>query len=132
VRALVDEGYPALAADGAAGAVRRGGEPEPAPGAPAPAHRYARLIRAVRAGTGEDAEAAWLIRALEQAVRSRSVVEVTVRMPDGRTRDFVLEATALSGGRLSPADRAADVERTLPLSSIARARPVCADRDTAP
>jgi hypothetical protein len=50
-------------------------------------------------------------------------VEVTVRMPDGRTRDFVLEATALSGGRLRGRDRAADVERTLPLSSIARARP---------
>lgn len=125
VRALVDEGYPALAADGAGGALpQRGGAPDPAPGAPTPAHRYARLIRAVRAGTGADAEAAWLARALEQAVRSRSVVEVTVRMPDGGSRDFVLEATALSGGRLRGRDRAADVERTLPLSRIARARPV--------
>ena len=125
VRALVDAGYPAVAADEDGGPLlRRDSPPTPAPNAPTPGHRYARLIRAIRAGTGEDAEAAWLTRALEQAVRSRSVVEVTVRMPDGGSRDFVLEATALSGGRLRGRDRAADVERTLPLSSIARARPV--------
>ena len=124
VRALVDEGYPAVAigADGQP-LVRRDRPPLPTPPAPPAANRYARLIRAIRTGSGEDADAAWLLRALEQAVRSRSAVEVTVRMPDGRTRDFVLEATALSGGRLRGRDRAADVERTLPLSSIARARP---------
>lgn len=124
LRALVEEGYPAVAVGAEEPSlVRRDEPPPPAPAEPTSAHRYARLIRAIRTGTGEDADAAWLMRALERAVRSRSAVEVTVRMPDGATRDFVLEATALSGGRLRGRDRAADVERTLPLTSISQARP---------
>jgi len=43
---------------------------------------------------------------------------VTVGMPDGSTRDLLLEATGIGGGRLRGRDRAADVERTLPVSSI--------------
>lgn len=86
------------------------------------AERYARLIQTLRLAHGPDADAAWLERELEQAVRGRSVIEVDVRLPDASTRTFVLEATGIGGGRLRGLDRAADVERTLPLKSIAGVR----------
>ncbi|SDQ88122.1 helicase-associated domain-containing protein [Microbacterium sp. cf332] len=84
---------------------------------------YRALVNRMRAAhSSDDADAAWLGRELEQAVKARSVVTVTVRLPDGTTRDFVLEATGLGGGRLRGRDRASDVERTLPVSSIVSAR----------
>lgn len=79
---------------------------------------YAPLISRLRSRQGPDADAAWLDRELEAAVRARAVLRVTVGMPDGSTRDLVLEATGMGGGRLRGRDRAADVERTLPVSSI--------------
>jgi hypothetical protein len=75
-----------------------------------------------QAHSSGDADAAWLGRELEQAVKARAVITVSVRLPDGTTRDFVLEATGLGGGRLRGRDRASDVERTLPVSSIVSAR----------
>ena len=77
----------------------------------------------MRAG-GEDSDAAWLERELDQAVRARAVIDVSVRLPDGSTRVFRLEATGLGGGRLRGRDRGADVERTLPLTHIDGIAPV--------
>lgn len=79
---------------------------------------YSTLIAALRSRQGPDADAAWLDRELEAAVRARAVIKVTVGMPDGSTRELIMEATGLGGGRLRGRDRAADVERTLPVSSI--------------
>ncbi|WP_029262739.1 MULTISPECIES: helicase-associated domain-containing protein [unclassified Microbacterium] len=76
------------------------------------------LITRLRSRQGPDADAAWLDRELEAAVRAKSVLQVTVGMPDGSTRELLLEATGMGGGRLRGRDRAADVERTLPVSSI--------------
>jgi hypothetical protein len=45
-------------------------------------------------------------------------------MPDGTEREFTIEATGLGGGRLRGLDRAVDVERTLPVSSISGIRPL--------
>ncbi len=109
-----------------------------ATGAPEPLHRraaaaagldepealqtYARLIALLRGGHRSDGEAAWLVRELEQAVRARTEVVVVVRMPDGSERELTLEATGLGGGRLRGRDRAADIERTLPVTSIVSVR----------
>ena len=79
---------------------------------------YAPLIAALRSHQGPDADAAWLDRELDAAVRAKAVLRVSVGMPDGSTRELILEATGLGGGRLRGRDRAADVERTLPVSSI--------------
>ena len=79
---------------------------------------YGPLIARLRERQGPDADAAWLDRELEAAVRAKAVLRVTVGMPDGSTRDLLLEATGIGGGRLRGRDRAADVERTLPVSSI--------------
>ncbi|WP_235038160.1 helicase-associated domain-containing protein [Microbacterium sp. 18062] len=86
------------------------------------AERYARLIETLRSAHGPDADAAWLERELEQAVRARTSIDVVVRLPDGSARTFSLEATGIGGGRLRGLDRAADVERTLPLTSIVSVR----------
>ncbi len=122
--ALSDARYPAVAVDdeGRPRAVERAkmattATPED------PADVYGPLISRLRAG-GEDSDAAWLERELDQAVRARAIVDVTVRLPDGSARVFRLEATGLGGGRLRGRDRAADVERTLPLSHIDAVSPV--------
>ncbi|QAY58736.1 hypothetical protein ET475_01095 [Microbacterium protaetiae] len=75
------------------------------------------------AHSGGDADRAWLQRELDQAVRARSEIVVTVRLPGGDEREFAMEASGLGGGRLRGRDRGADVERTLPVSSIVAVRP---------
>ncbi len=90
---------------------------------PPPREQYRELIAALRGAQSGDADAAWLERELEQAVRARATIDVTVSLPDGSTRVFALEATGLGGGRLRGLDRAADVERTLPMTSIVSVSP---------
>lgn len=121
--ALSDARYPAVAVDdeGRPRAVERA-KLAVAESPDDPTDVYAPLITRLRAG-GEDSDAAWLERELDQAVRARAVVDVTVRLPDGSSRVFRLEATGLGGGRLRGRDRAADVERTLPLSHIVSITP---------
>ncbi|WP_205822756.1 helicase-associated domain-containing protein [Microbacterium hydrothermale] len=123
--ALTDAHYPAVAVDaeGRPRALERAklsGAEQPAPD---PVETYGPLLERLRSGAG-DSDAAWLERELDQAVRARAVVDVTVRLPDGSARVFRLEATGLGGGRLRGRDRAADVERTLPLSHIDAVAPV--------
>lgn len=124
--ALADARYPVvvLGDDGAPASVHR----RPSAGTPGdpsadPAGAYARLVGALRSGQRDAGDDAWLLRELEQAVRARSELVVAVRMPDGGERAFTLEVTGLGGGRLRGRDRAADIERTLPVSSIVSVRP---------
>lgn len=119
--ALTDARYPAtiVGADGRPQAVDR----NPAPAQPpAKTQSFAVLIDRLRAQQGPDADAAWLDRELEAAVRTKAVLLVEVGMPDGSTRELTLEASGLGGGRLRGRDRAADVERTLPVKSIRSAQ----------
>jgi hypothetical protein len=80
-------------------------------------------VRAVSATTVEATGQAWLARQLEMAVKSKSAVVVNVQLPDGSEVEYFLEPAALAGGRLRARDRRADIERTLPLSSITAVRP---------
>ncbi|MCR2812869.1 helicase-associated domain-containing protein [Microbacterium sp. zg.Y1084] len=93
------------------------------PGEPA-SDPYAPLLERLRAAHESDSDAAWLGRELEHAVRAKALITVTVRLPDGSTRAFTLEASGLGGGRLRGRDKAADVERTLPVASIESVHPV--------
>ena len=122
--ALTDSHYPAVAIgdDGAPRTLERARLAADAVPTD-PLDTYGPLVARMRAG-GEDSDAAWLERELDQAVRARAVIDVTVRLPDGSTRVFRLEATGLGGGRLRGRDRGADVERTLPLSHIDGVAPV--------
>uniref|UniRef100_UPI00197C2828 helicase-associated domain-containing protein n=1 Tax=Microbacterium sp. CPCC 204701 TaxID=2493084 RepID=UPI00197C2828 len=117
---LADARYPVVALDesGAPESVHRRTTAVASEPSATPTETYARLIAMLRGGHGTDGEAGWLERELEQAVRARSEIIVVVRMPDGAERAFTLEASGLGGGRLRGRDRAADIERTLPVSSI--------------
>ena len=95
-----------------------------APSAAPTASPYEPLIGRLRGARESDSDAAWLGRELEQAVRAKALITVTVRLPDGSSRDFTLEASGLGGGRLRGRDRSADVERTLPVASIESVRAV--------
>lgn len=122
---LVDARYPVVAVDAhdALQPLRRHRLAAAAP-ASASGDPYEVLIARLQSARGADVEADWRERELDQAVRARSVVAVVVRLPDGSTREFVLEATGLGGGRLRGRDRGADIERTLPVSSIESVRPL--------
>ncbi|MDQ4138007.1 MAG: helicase-associated domain-containing protein, partial [Actinomycetota bacterium] len=84
------------------------------------------LARVRRSGSSapEEAGAAWIVRQLEVAIRNRTGVMVTVRMPDGSEVKYSLEPAAVAGGRLRSRDRRADIERTLPLSHIVAVEPL--------
>lgn len=115
--ALTDARYPATLVDDAGVALAAERHPVRT-AAPSATPDYGPLIARLRDHQGPDADAAWLDRELEAAVRAKAVLRVTVGMPDGSTRELLLEATGLGGGRLRGRDRTADVERTLPVSSI--------------
>lgn len=78
-------------------------------------------LRGAREEKGNDA-AQWIARQLDLAVRDRSIIIVTVGLPDGSSRDFTIEPRGLSNGRLRALDRATEVERTLPVGSITALR----------
>jgi len=119
---LADARYPVVAvdADGRRRTVERHRLASTPPPAPDAIEVYAPVIARLRSTQGDDADAAWLSRELDQAVRSRATIIVTVRLPDGADREFTIEATGLGGGRLRGRDRLVDVERTLPVASIVR------------
>ncbi|WP_394278760.1 helicase-associated domain-containing protein [Microbacterium sp.] len=122
---LSDARYPVLAVniDGEPRALDRHHVGEDEHSAPTALTQYRTLVERLQANSSADTDAAWLERELDQAVRTRAVVTLDVRMPDGSTREVTVEAAGLGGGRLRGRDRAADVERTLPLSSIISVRP---------
>nr|WP_268932577.1 helicase-associated domain-containing protein [Microbacterium paulum] len=122
---IADARYPVVAvdADGQRRTLDRHRLAADAEPAPAAVEVYADLLARLRAAEEGDADAAWLGRELEQAVRARETIVVAVRLPDGTEREFTIEATGLGGGRLRGLDRMVDVERTLPVSSITRIGP---------
>jgi hypothetical protein len=124
--ALSDARYP-VAAEDAGGEVvslrrHRVAPPSRAAGVDPTTALIERLRLGDSAGEAETGEA-WLARQLDVAVRARVTLIVSVAMPDGRLVDYLLEPTGVSGGRLRGRDRKADIERTLPLSSIVSLSP---------
>lgn len=118
--ALADAHYPVIL-------VTRTGAPErlqrrrlAEPSAVASTPMYADVLERLRESASDNSESAWLERELELAVRNRSTVTVTVEIPGAASRTFTLEASGFGGGRLRGRDKAADVERTLPISHITR------------
>ncbi|MEX1077984.1 MAG: helicase-associated domain-containing protein [Homoserinimonas sp.] len=84
------------------------------------------LVERLRAGGEPEAsetDHAWLIKQLDAAVRGKLALTVNVTMPDGSTSELQLEPASIVGGRLRARDRHSDIERTLPLSSIAGVSP---------
>lgn len=96
--------------------------PAPSRQATVPPQPYRTLVDRMRVAdedAPEDSDEAWLARQLESAIRSKSTVMVSVRMPNGHIVDYRLEPASVAGGRLRARDPLSEIERTLPLSSIA-------------
>lgn len=66
---------------------------------------------------------AWLLRQLDVAIKARVGLTVSVKMPNGSIVDYQLEPTSVGGGRLRARDDKSQIERTLPLASIAALGP---------
>lgn len=85
--------------------------------APDPIVSLVEKLRASDGGEGHAADA-WLSRQLDTAIKAKQTVTVSIAMPGGRVVDYLLEPASVGGGRFRARDRHADIERTLPLSSI--------------
>ncbi|MEJ3403822.1 helicase-associated domain-containing protein [Rathayibacter sp. YIM 133350] len=119
--ALSDGRYPVVAEDAAGTIVhleRRRLARQSAPERTDPYPDFVARLRAADEELGETGQA-WLTRQIEVAIRERRALTVSVRMPGGAISDYLLEPTAVAGGRMRARDRRADMERTLPLSAIA-------------
>ncbi|WP_144711328.1 helicase-associated domain-containing protein [Curtobacterium pusillum] len=119
--ALEDQRYPAVLttaarpSTGSAPPVRRRGggrTPEQA------AHALVERLRVTTERGDAEPEQEWLGRQIDLAVRGRTPIRITVRMPDGSERPFSIVPTSVAAGRVRGRDTAADVERTLPLSLV--------------
>lgn len=124
--ALVDARYP-VAAETVDGEIRtprrRALRARPTPPPPAD---YSPLIARLRENTaveGDASDEAWLARQLDAAIKAKQTVLVLVSLPGGVEREFLLEPTAVAAGRLRGRDRAADIERTLPIKNITSLKP---------
>ncbi len=87
--------------------------------------RAAALVAKLRAEDGGESAAphAWLARQIDVAIRTKQTVVVTIAMPSGDLVEFLLEPASVGGGRFRARDRRADIERTLPLSSVVSITP---------
>ncbi|WIE64483.1 helicase-associated domain-containing protein [Curtobacterium sp. MCLR17_036] len=119
--ALEDQRYPAVLATAARPVrhhgppVRRshaGRSPEQA------AHALVERLRLTTQRGDAEPEQEWLGRQIDLAVRGRTPIRLTVRMPDGAERSFSIMPTSVAAGRVRGRDTAVDVERTLPLSLV--------------
>jgi hypothetical protein len=121
--ALSDARYP-VAVENAAGEIVTLEREHHSAAAPAARDHVRELVERLRATAGDEhgEGTAWLERQLDLAIKSRIAVIVVVTMPNGTTADYLLEPTGLGGGRLRARDRKADIERTLPLTSISEVR----------
>jgi Helicase conserved C-terminal domain len=90
-----------------------------------PADPAGALVAQLRASDGGESAAphAWLARQLDVAIKTKQTVVVSIAMPGGSIVDYLLEPASVSGGRFRARDRRADIERTLPLSSVVSISP---------
>ena len=103
---------------------------QPAVGQPAqqtkPVEELVNRLRGSGVQGSADTAEAWLVRQLDLAVKNKSAVMVTVKLPNGTEMAFPMVPTSIASGRMRGTDQKAGVERTLPLASITQVAPVSA------
>jgi hypothetical protein len=124
--ALTDAKYPVAAEDAAGAIVHPRRHPLSTPHRAEVPDPVVVLVERLRATDGGEAKAAhaWLARQLDAAIKHRQTVQVQVRMPGGEVVEYLLEPASVGNGRFRARDRHADIERTLPLSSVVSITPV--------
>jgi len=116
---LIDARYPAAVDEGTQTPERPGSARTRVP-PPVVDNSVTAAVARIRSGStvGTDGDSAWVVRQWQLALRGKLSLRATVRLPDGSERSFDLEPTGIAAGRVRGRDTAADVERTLPVSSI--------------
>lgn len=122
---LIDARYPAAAAEGTE-TPERPGRARTRPTPPTVDTSVEAAVARIRTGStvGIDGDDAWVARQWELALRGKLSVRATVTLPDGSERSFDLEPTGIAAGRVRGRDKAADIERTLPVKSITALEPL--------
>lgn len=119
--ALEDQRYPAVLTTAARPEAHHGPPGRRSPTGRSPeqsAHALVQRLRLTTQRGDAEPEQEWLGRQIDLAVRGRTPIRVTVRMPDGSERPFSIVPTSVAAGRVRGRDTAVDVERTLPLSLV--------------
>ncbi|MCS6552397.1 helicase-associated domain-containing protein [Curtobacterium flaccumfaciens pv. flaccumfaciens] len=119
--ALEDQRYPAVLTTAARPEAHHGPPGRRSPTGRSPeqsAHSLVERLRLTTQRGDAEPEQEWLGRQIDLAVRGRTPIRVTVRMPDGSERPFSIVPTSVAAGRVRGRDTAVDVERTLPLSLV--------------
>ncbi|MBT1668848.1 helicase-associated domain-containing protein [Curtobacterium flaccumfaciens pv. flaccumfaciens] len=119
--ALEDQRYPAVLTTAARPEAHHGPPGRRSPTGRSPeqsAHALVERLRLTTQRGDAEPEQEWLGRQIDLAVRGRTPIRVTVRMPDGSQRPFSIVPTSVAAGRVRGRDTAVDVERTLPLSLV--------------
>ncbi|MFJ4077259.1 helicase-associated domain-containing protein [Curtobacterium sp. NPDC089991] len=119
--ALEDQRYPAVLATGARPETHHGPPGRRSPTGRSPeqaAHALVERLRLTTQRGDAEPEQEWLGRQIDLAVRGRTPIRLTVRMPDGSERPFSIIPTSVAAGRVRGRDTSVDVERTLPLSLV--------------
>lgn len=122
---LIDARYPAASDEGTV-TPERPGRTRTRAIPPVVDDTVAAAVARIRSGStvGIDGDSAWVARQWELALRGKLSLRATVRLPDGSERSFDLEPTGIAAGRVRGRDKAADIERTLPVSSITALEPL--------
>lgn len=122
VRALREAKYPAVLHD-ASGQIITALPPRQAVNITSTTDQVTTVITRLRTLVDENLsdDTTWISRQIELAVREKSVMSVTVNMPDG-LKELTVEVKSIANGRLRCLDRTTEVERTLPLSHIVAVR----------
>lgn len=122
---LIDARYPAAADEGTV-TPERPGRTRTRPAPVVVDDSVAAAVARIRSGStvGVDGDSAWVARQWELALRGKLSLRATVQLPDGSERSFDLEPTGIAAGRVRGRDKAADIERTLPVSSITALEPL--------
>ncbi len=79
-------------------------------------------LREQEAKLGEDLDDDDVVRQISLAIKNKARIDVTIITPSGASIDYTLEPIGIANGRLRAKDRKADIERTLPLTSITKVR----------
>ncbi|QJU52540.1 helicase-associated domain-containing protein [Herbiconiux sp. KACC 21604] len=89
------------------------------------------LVRRLRAAPASalDDDTAWMVRQIDQAIRSRTPLRIEVRFPDDSVRDVEVTPLSVANGRLRCLDLRAGVERTVPVANIVALTPVSDEPD---
>ena len=119
--ALEEQRYPAVLAGGARPDTRSGPPGRRRTAARSPeqaAHALVERLRLTTERGDAEPEQEWMARQIDMAVRGRTPIRVTVRMPDGSEKPFSIVPTSVAAGRVRGKDTVVDVERTLPLSLV--------------